>query len=91
MCKHSWPEPPFANARVTLMLAGQAVASFIAISAMGVAAVGLRTANSILQTAAAAGRLGPRLAPGSAAGGPWWLPSGSQALLNLISSGLSRE
>ncbi|PNW77387.1 hypothetical protein CHLRE_10g434350v5 [Chlamydomonas reinhardtii] len=68
---------------------GQAVASFIAISAMGVAAVGLRTANSILQTAAAAGRLGPRLAPGSAAGGPWWLPSGSQALLNLISSGLS--
>ncbi|KAG2432990.1 hypothetical protein HXX76_008718 [Chlamydomonas incerta] len=68
---------------------GQAVASFIAISAMGFVAVGLRTANSILQTAAAAGRLGPRLAPGSAAGGPWWLPSGSQALLNLVSSVMS--
>ncbi|KAG2448735.1 hypothetical protein HYH02_006089 [Chlamydomonas schloesseri] len=68
---------------------GQAVASFIAISAMGFVAVALRTANSILQTAAAAGRLGPRLAPGSVAGGPWWMPSGSQALLNFVSSIMS--
>ncbi len=58
---------------------------------MGFVAVALRTANSILQTAATAGRLGPRLAPGSAAGGPWWLPNGSQALLNFVSSILSRE
>ncbi|GIL71277.1 hypothetical protein Vretimale_2865 [Volvox reticuliferus] len=64
---------------------GQAVGSFIAIAAMSFASVALRTTQFILVTAAAAGRLGS-MAPSPQPSMPWWLPSGGQALLNLVSS-----
>ncbi|GIL46462.1 hypothetical protein Vafri_3456 [Volvox africanus] len=64
---------------------GQAVGSFVAIAAMSFASVALRTAQFILVASVAAGRLAP-LAPSPQPSVHWWLPSGGQALQNLLSS-----
>ncbi|GLI59300.1 hypothetical protein VaNZ11_001153 [Volvox africanus] len=64
---------------------GQAVGSFVAIAAMSFTSVALRTAQFILVAAVAAGRLAP-LAPSPQPSVHWWLPSGGQALQNLVSS-----
>ncbi|GIL54028.1 hypothetical protein Vafri_9580 [Volvox africanus] len=65
---------------------GEAVGSFIAITAMSLVSVLLRNAQHILVTAAATGRLGPLLAPNLEPPVLWWLPSRGQLLLNLLSS-----
>ncbi|GIL86105.1 hypothetical protein Vretimale_13861 [Volvox reticuliferus] len=66
--------------------AGEAFGSFIAITGMSFATVLIRTAQHIMVTAAATGRLGPLLAPTLTPPVLWWLPSRGQMLLNLLSS-----
>ncbi|KAG2490413.1 hypothetical protein HYH03_011213 [Edaphochlamys debaryana] len=65
---------------------GQAVGSCFAIIGMGFTAVALRTLKTILGLAAAVGRLGPLLTPGSRGGRLWWCPTGGQSLLNVINA-----